>query len=154
MAYYFLENDFSHLRNSIQEIKERILEIGQEMGMSCQEGAETFHDNFAYEDGERQQYMWSKRLVDLQRIAKESRVIRPEEAIRQKRVCIGAQVMIEDVDTEKTMTVCFGSYMTFSKGEISYASPLGRILMGAVEGDLREGLIAGTLKTFLVRSIS
>lgn len=66
--YYFLKEDFEALNAEINKIADKIKEIGKEMGKSCQEGAETFHDNFAYEDGERQQYMWSGRIRELIRI--------------------------------------------------------------------------------------
>jgi thymidylate kinase len=32
---------------------ETIREIGRQMGQACEEGAETFHDNFGWEDGDR-----------------------------------------------------------------------------------------------------
>lgn len=62
---YFLKADYDALCNEIDVLLNRIKEIGQEMGASCQEGAETFHDNFAHEDGTRQQHMWSTRLREL-----------------------------------------------------------------------------------------
>ncbi|OHA24282.1 MAG: hypothetical protein A3G52_02045 [Candidatus Taylorbacteria bacterium RIFCSPLOWO2_12_FULL_43_20] len=59
---FFLPEDFEKLNQEITGLCDRIKQIGKEMGESCREGAETFHDNFAYEDGERQQAMLSTRL--------------------------------------------------------------------------------------------
>ena len=42
--YYFLPEDFAALDRQIREIFVKIREIGQEIGASCNEGAETYHD--------------------------------------------------------------------------------------------------------------
>jgi hypothetical protein len=75
-AFYFLPEDFTALNARIAELTAVLREIG-EMGKSCQEGAETFHDNFAYEDGERQQRMWSRLRQELVRIRDRARVVCP-----------------------------------------------------------------------------
>ncbi len=43
MKFYFLREDFEKLTALIREVSDRIREIGQEMGASCREGAETYH---------------------------------------------------------------------------------------------------------------
>ena len=46
--FYFLPEDFEDLNDQIEQICEKIKELGKEAGESCQEGAETWHDNFAF----------------------------------------------------------------------------------------------------------
>jgi len=153
MKYYFLREDFEKLNEQILEINNRIRKIGQEMGNSCQEGAETFHDNFAFEEGERQQQMWSRRLAELLEIYKNAILV--DTAQNLGKVGIGSRVTAIDSETGERRTYFIGSYQVFShNGRISYDSPLGRILLGAEEGDVVTGLIAGKKRRFEIVSIS
>lgn len=141
--YYFLKKDFDGLNAEISKVIEIIKKYGQEMGKSCQEGAETFHDNFAYEDGERQQYMWSSKLRELIRIRNNARVVEPKG---NYRVSLGLTVTVEDIDTGKVRALTIGSYMVLSANDgevISYNAPFARMIIGSKVGDEREATIAG-----------
>ena len=148
MEFYFLRQDFEKLNDQIRSISCRIREIGHEMGASCEEGAETYHDNFAYEDGERQQYMWSRRLRELIQVRNAARVVAP--GLSAERVALGSRVKVVDLDSEEEKTFTIGSYMTFEEGAVSYAAPLGRMLIGALPGDERSSMIAGRRRRFEV----
>lgn len=152
--YYFLRKDFEALNAEIKKIADKIKEIGKEMGKSCQEGAETFHDNFAYEDGERQQYMWSGRIRELIRIRNQARVIL--EPQKGDIVSIGRTITVEDEHTGKTCVMKIGSYMVLTEEEgevISYDAPLARMLIGGRVGDMKESVIAGKQKRFRILKI-
>lgn len=156
MHFYFLKEDFEALTVEIEKIAEKIKEIGKEMGRSCQEGAETFHDNFAYEDGERQQRMWSMRIRELIKIRNQARVVEPQQS---DTIAIGATVTVEDEDTEEVSVFKISSYMVLTKQEqeeekvISYNSPLARLLMGGRAKETKGGIIAGNKKSFFIISI-
>ncbi len=146
MRYYFLKHDYNELKNQIQYITDKIRAIGQEMGASCEEGAETFHDNFAFEDGERQQQMWTRRLNELRRVQQDAEIIEPSH--RTDCVIFGKKVTIYDEALDQEKTVIIGSYLNFSNsGSISYNSPLARLIIGAEAGEVRQGMIAGKKKT-------
>ncbi len=150
--YYFLKEDFEELNKQIDKLTSQIREIGQEMGKSCKEGAETFHDNFAFEDGERQQYMLSKRLVDLIRIRNGARIIFPEST--GNKASIGRTLIIRDEQTKKTQKIKIGSYMVLKEKEtISYNSPLARVLIGAEAEETRIGKIGGKEKKYKIIEI-
>lgn len=152
MAYYFLPTDFEKLNEQIQQIVSRIKEIGRIMGESCREGAETYHDNFAYEDGERQQQMWSVRFRELVRVRDDARVVNPEKPC--ERVGIGCTVVVLDMDTDEEKTLQIGSYMTFNgNASVSYNAPLARMLLGGSQGDIRKGVIAGRKRCFEIVEI-
>ena len=152
MSFYFLPEDFKKLNAQIQEISDRIKAIGQEMGLSCQEGAETYHDNFAYEDGERQQRMWSWRLKELVDIIRLAKMVEPGKST--ETVAIGSHVTFLDLETNEEKIIRIGSYFTFSKNEtVSYCAPLARIMLGAKEGDICEGLISGKKKKLEIVSV-
>lgn len=151
--YYFTKEDFTTLNTEISAICDRIKEAGKEMGDSCREGAETFHDNFAYEEGERQQFMWSKQLRELVRIRNRSRIVEPQKG---RKVSIGSLVTTRDETTGEERRFKVGSYMTFGKYDgtvISYNAPLARMIIGAEVGDIREGTISGTKKVVMVTNI-
>jgi transcription elongation GreA/GreB family factor len=142
MTFYFLPDDLQRLGRRITEVEEHIRAVGREMGESCTEGAETFHDNFAYEDGERQLIMWTRRLRELHRVRERARAVTPGGPAEFVR--IGRVARVLEIASGRERTFRIGSYMVFNGDpSISYASPLGRLLVGAQEGDLREGIIAG-----------
>jgi len=140
--FYFLREDFDELNSQIKAICEKIKAIAEDIGKSCQEGSETYHDNFALEEGERQQHMWSNRLRELIRVRNNSRVVMPNTTT--DRVSIGRMVVLEDESTGHTRTIKIGSYMTWKKdGTISYNAPLARLVINARVGEVRDGTIAG-----------
>jgi transcription elongation GreA/GreB family factor len=152
MTYYFLREDIGKLAEQINEIDARIKAIGQEMGASCEEGAETFHDNFAFEEGERQQQMWSKNLKELVDIYNNSQIFEPSG--NTERVAIGCLVTFADIFTGEEKTLKIGSYLTFNgNGTVSYNAPLARILLCARTGDICKGVIAGKLREFEIIDI-
>ena len=153
MAFYFLPGDLQQLDRRIQKVEEHIRAVGREMGESCTEGAETYHDNFAYEDGERQLHMLSKRLREMVEIRNNAKVVAPDRQAR--RVGIGRVVTFLNLDTEEERTIRIGSFMVLSSNRsVSYQAPLARLLMGACEGELREGRIGGSWRCFEVQNIS
>ena len=150
--FYFLPEDFEDLNDQIERIREKIKELGREAGESCQEGAETWHDNFAFEESQRQQYMWSKRLRELIHIRDNACVIRPSP--QGDKASIGRVVTIRDVTTGETQTFKIGSYMIFGEREgVSYNAPLARTLIGSEVDDERTGKIGGRQKTFRILKI-
>ncbi len=153
MAYYFLKEDFAELDARITHLQSQIREIGAEMGRSCEEGAETYHDNFAFEDGERQQLMWSRHLHELLQVRNQAHIVAP--ATEAQRVGIGRKVMIEDTETGERRVLQIGSYMVFRGGQsISYQAPLARFLIGAQQGEVREGRLGRSTRSFEVISIA
>lgn len=142
MDFFFLPEDIERFDGHIASVEEHIRAVGRDMGAACNESAETWHDNFAYEDGTRQLTMWTKRLMELRSIRERCRVARPcgpPEVVR-----IGRGVRLRDLATGKERIVRIGSYLVLSGDpSISYASPLARLLLGVQEGALVEGIIGG-----------
>lgn len=156
MHYFFTKEDYECLLQEIARICDRIKDAGKEMGQSCKEGAETFHDNFAYEEGERQQIMWSNRLRELIKIKNMARVITSIDS--SDIVSLGRTITIHDTNTGHRKRLKIGSYMVFCKSDkhtptISYAAPLAKLLIGASAGDTREGVISGKKHIYLIEKI-
>ena len=157
MHYFFVNKDFDDLNREIATTCDRIKDAGKEMGLSCQEGAETFHDNFAYEQGQRDQEMWSNRLRQLVRIRNNAKVIIPGST--QGQVRIGRLITVRDLGSGKEKTFQIGSYMIFADMEegavpvLSYDAPLPKALIGAKEGEGREAFFGGRKHHFKVVKI-
>ena len=150
---YFLQQDFDRLNLKITEICDKIKQIDQEMGESCREGAETFHDNFAYEDGERQQALLGGRLRQYISVRNNARIVKEEPQMNM--VTIGKTVQLVD-ENNQPHTYRIGSYLTFEDDDvtISYNSPLARLIIGAKVGEKRSGSVGHSKKTFTISSVS
>lgn len=151
--YLFLEKDFEDLCVKINELNKKLAEIGQEIGESCRQSSETYHDNFPFEEGRRQQNMVSERMNELVAIKNQSRIVSPD--LSSNVVSIGKVVVIKDKNAEETETYKLGSYMIFNRlhGYISYASPLAKIIAGAKSGEVREGEIGGKKRIFEIITV-
>lgn len=149
--YKFLTTDYHHLEEEIEKLKTRIKAIGKDMGDSCKEGAETFHDNFAYEQGERDQRMWSQKLREFERLKNHIQIVQPSDSLV---VSIGKRVKIQNYESREVQTWTIGSYLTFDEDHMSYAAPLAKLIIGAKAGEMRTGNIAGLVQTFLILEVS
>ena len=154
MPNYFLREDFEKLQAAIDEAEQRARNHGREMGISCDEGAETFHDNFAYEDSERRYKMWARRLKKLVEVRNAAQVIDPTDDT--DRIAIGRTFTLLDFENDERRTFRVGSYISFDekKTTISYRSPLAKSLIGAFEGEIRSGRINGEERCFKIVKVA
>jgi transcription elongation GreA/GreB family factor len=152
-AFYFLPEDFQKLEDQIRKITTTLAEVSQRMGESCQDGADNWHDNFTFEDGTRQQHMWSVRLRELLDIRNRAVVITDPSS--NGVVGIGRSVTVVDLDSGKQLTYRIGSYITFNgPSTISYQSPLGQLLLGARRGEVREDTVGGRARQLEVVAVA
>ena len=149
--FYFLREDLDRLDGQIEELTDKLREAGQEMGASCEQGAETYHDNAPYEEAVRAFGLHLARLKELSAIRKQARLILSPTSTAF--VAVGTQVTVLDLDTSETKSFKVGSFLTFTEDTISYHSPFARILIGAEKGEIREGEISGKKKRFRILSI-
>ena len=153
MHYFFLVDDFEDLIREIGKAEKRIKDALAEMGRSCEEGGDTWHDNFGYEEAQRQIYMWSMHLNKLMEIRRQAIVV--DANFRDRVVDIGRTVTVLDRDTGELKTFKIGSYMVFKvdEGVISYEAPLAKIILRARIAEERKGIIAKKQRTFIIIKI-
>lgn len=137
--FYFLPEDLMMLDQKIETIHKEIERLGQAIGLSADVSGETFHDNFDYEEGGRQQAMWSEEVRKLSVIKQKAKIIHPNKS--EDIVAIGRTVTINN--NGEIMTIKIGSHMTFNSQSVSYASPIVKLIFGAKPGDTKEGIIHG-----------
>ena len=139
--FYFLEDDYGKLENKIAIINLEISRLGKEIAHSVDVSGETFHDNFVYDEGNRQQAMWSNEIKKLTNIKNKARIVdtQKNDGISENRVSIGKKVTLlvngKQIDTK------IGSYLTFDKHSISYESVLAKNIMNLAEKEHKNCVI-------------
>lgn len=152
MPYYFLENDLVKLNDLINSLQAKVKEAGTRKAASVQ-GGDTFHDNAAFEEAEREQQMWSTRLRELIQIRNGISVVKPDHS-KNDTVRIGTEVTLENKTTGETRALKIGSFMTFDDPNVmSYNSPLAKIVIGARVNDVKTAKIAGQQQEFRILAI-
>lgn len=144
--YLFTLQDYESLLAKMNDCLEQVKHHGREVGDSCAE-SDSWHDNFSYEEGLRQQGMWKTRYRQLQKIKENSEIVQNSGG---EYIGIGATVEME-VNGE-AMTKRIGSYMTFSDDDLSYVSPLAQAIIGKGAGEQIKCLLGG--KPTSIRIIS
>ncbi len=157
MYYYFLKEDIVALEKKINEVLEEVKEAGKKIGESCEAGADTWHDNFDYEEGVRQINMVSSHLKQLTNIRNKAKVISPNKS--NDKASIGKTIICLVDGQEIAYTI--GSYIILKEPTneqsnqkiISYISPIAKLLINRSVGEICEGLIGQNNKKFKILSI-
>jgi transcription elongation GreA/GreB family factor len=137
--FYFLEKDFDELNNKISIIQDEISRLGQEIAHSVDVSGETFHDNFVYDEGNRQQEMWSNELKKLLTVKNKSKIFQLSKEENQNIIMIGKNVLL--MVNDKQIHIKIGSYLNFDKKSISYASEFAQNIINLKKGEKKEFII-------------
>ena len=119
--------------------------VDNEVAATCGESS-VWHDSFDYEENQRQMHMLARLIRELRQRAAAVRVV-DAARLAPDRACVGAAVTYR-VDEGAAQT---GWLAGFDDGEagtgrLSYNSPLGRALLGAVPGEVREWSVGGKMR--------
>jgi transcription elongation GreA/GreB family factor len=153
MAYRFLRKDYDALLAKIEELGHGMREAGQEKGLWAEQSAETWHDNFGYEQEQQHQWALSERAESLVELKNDAEIV---ERRVVGEVDIGSQVTIEDTGTGERRTFVVGSYQVLDQqhdNEISYAAPFAKPFMGAAVGEVQEVAIGDRAAVYRVVGI-
>lgn len=151
LQFLFLESDLVWLDGEIERIRGLIREakeLGQE---STEQSSESWHDNYNFEESQRQLKMFLNMLGGLSKAREFAVVVVPED----EPVCVGVGTHVafrqqqilpgERLGNRWDDEFSIGSYMVGDAlrelDYISYETPIGQALMGAVVGDERRVLI-------------
>jgi len=113
-----------------------------------------WHDNFAYEENQRQMHQWARRIRDLRQIMTQLEVVTPARA--PQRVQIGCRVVVCDPDTEREEAYVIAGYEDGdpAAGRLSYTSPMAQALLGGTEGESRVVLLGDRRRELEIVDIS
>jgi|SRR3989339_376826 len=154
MEMLFLPGDIEILDELIVRLRAQKNEVGAAIGDSCHQSAETFHDNFPFEQAMRDFAQQKGSLENFLRMRKNAIIVRPN--INSDHVDVGSVVTIMDMETREVITYTIGSYHTFSRAGnvVSYAAPLGELLLDARVGDICAGKIGEKRKRFKIMNVA
>lgn len=143
-GYKKLQDELEHLKNVKRwEVAKRL------------EQARAFGDimeNSEYEDAKHEQAFVQGRIVEIEHILDNARVIRDEE-IDLTEVTIGSSVLIEDIERGEEMSfrLVSAAEARGDKGCISDQSPVGKAIMGRKAGEVVDVQVpSGMLKYRIV----
>lgn len=151
---YFLKEDLEALDAKIGELRSKLEETLKEGGESTRQSSETWHDNFPFEEAQRQFSLLAGQLQKLVDIRKKAKLV--DSAASNDKVIIGSMVTIRDESSDQLKIFKTGSFMVFSNDggrTISYNSPLAQIVIGAKIGEVRSGKIGIAEKSFKIIKI-
>lgn len=157
MGYLFLKKDLDALRGKVAELEGKVRKAGTNMAEAVASDTNVWHDNAQYDEAIRTQAMWNAELERYRKLLRESQEVLAEAA--SDTAGIGRIAVVMNMTESGTLRkYLIGSYMVLAPTpglpddtlEISYDSPIGRILIGAKGGDFKKGVIAGNEVTFFV----
>jgi transcription elongation factor GreA len=134
--YLFLEEDLTSLKGEIMRLQNESREMGREAGLFANQSSETWHDNFGYEEAQRQQKQFGARIDSLMQIYTNAHIT-PWPGLVE-RVAVGHTVTVKNVETGEEKILRIGSHITIGADAsvIPYSSPMGKAILGRSKGDV------------------
>ena len=113
-----------------------------------------WHDNFAYEQNQRDMHKWAHRVTELKKLLEIVHVVGIPHA--PVRVQVGCVVTLYDEDEDKEWNIEISGYEDgdVSQGRISYTAPLANKIMGGEVGDEYQLFFAGKDRTIIISTIA
>ena len=137
--FLFLRKDYLALEKNIDALKNNLKTVGFEVGEMSHQSSETWHDNYGFEEADRERKRLAGTLEELKKVYAQAEVV--ETSSHTEKVSLGSRVTMQNIDTREEKVVVVGSYMVLEKtdpNEFSYAAPFVASLMGASVGEVRE----------------
>ena len=114
-----------------------------------------WHDNFAYEENQRQMHQLARRVTELEAQLCRMRIV-PAAHVAPARVRVGCCVLLTFLDDDSTRGFFIAGYGDGDpgSGRLSYSTPLARAVLGAEEGDERTLSHGGRQRRVEISGIS
>lgn len=112
-----------------------------------------WHDNFAYEENQRQMHKLAARVSELKGVRAQLTVIELPKC--PTKVGIGTIVIIEDQESGQVNRYLIAGYEDGDPlhERLSYTAPLASVLLGAKVGEMRTFHLKGRTKEFAILAI-
>lgn len=153
--YFFTARGMARLEGRIADAREAYRAICSTNPEAREAGdSSVWHDNFAFEENQRQMHQWGRRIRDLEDIRARAEVVAP--APRPSRAAVGTRVRyrFEDEPAERVCFLAGWDDGDPSARRVSYNSPLGVALVGAAPDEEREVVLAGRTRVLLVVDVT
>jgi transcription elongation GreA/GreB family factor len=129
---------YQRLLDKLQEAKRRYDVVCASNEEAAGAGdSSVWHDNFAYEDNQRQMHQLARRVRDLQHLLSVAEIADPPAD--PAHVSFGCVVELLDISDDQPLRLIIGGWEDSDPtlGRIAYNTPLASALIGAEEGDVR-----------------
>jgi transcription elongation GreA/GreB family factor len=136
MAKYLTKFGMAAIREKIAYLQCKQEQALASAGAAAQNDTNAYHDNFEYEEGMRQQEMFSQRLRTLWQML-EGAMVAPEP-LSDERAAIGHYVLVRRLDEPaEGYVLCGEGEGALFDNACSASSPMGRTLLGMAKGESR-----------------
>jgi transcription elongation GreA/GreB family factor len=153
-ALWFMSADLEDLDATIDDVKQQIRAAKLEAQEGTEQSSESWHDNYVFEESQRQLRMLMNHLAGLSRTRERAILHDPET--RPGIVGFGSCVRVRIDGHEDELHI--GSAMVFDRmreqGHISYQSPLAATLLGHPAGTRVQALINNTPRTIDIVAVT
>jgi len=142
---------YARLLARIEEVRRAYKAVCDDNPAALESGDTSgWHDNFAFEENQRQMHQLARRVVELESVLGRIQLVGPLEHTPE-RVVVGANVTWQ-VDDEEPRTAWIAGWEDGDPGagRLSVESPLARALLGARVGDAVQIQLGGRLREVTV----
>ena len=146
--YYFTARGLERLRARVRAARAAYREVCDDNPAALESGDSSgWHDNFAFEENQRQMHQLARHVRDLEATLSRARVV-PSWTTAPDAAYLGTSIVYRFVDEAQTRSAWIAGWDDGDpeSGRLSYNSPLGASLLGAAPGDEREVTLGGVVR--------
>ena len=149
--YLFLPDDYDALQARIKKIAQDVADLQGTIGDSTRDSSETWHDNFMFEEGQRQLDVLNRQFSELTDMLTRAHIVEASDGTHP----LGKKITYRDALTGKEGSITLGSYLLLDQKPqtASYSSPIGQIFAEASRGATVTGMIGGEERRFEILDI-
>lgn len=150
--YWTTARGLKRLQIRLEEARARYFEICADNEAAAGSGdSSVWHDNFAYEENQRQMHQYARKVRDLENLLAQIRLV-PVTAEVFPVIRVGSCVRIAIPEEGREQTLFIAGYEDGDpqKLRVSYTTPMARALLGKSEGDSFDLSLNGKKRTIEV----
>ena len=155
VMHYTTPGGYRRLKERLEKAREAYFRVCASNEEAAGAGdSSVWHDNFAYEENQRQMHQLARRVRDLEALLGRIEVVRLRPTAPDT-VRIGSRVRFRFDEDDQDQVLFIAGYDDGDPAQhrISYNSPLARALMGSQEGDLVTFRVGGRIREVEVLEI-
>lgn len=131
--YYLTQDGYNQLKEEYRKLTKEEKPVLLDQVKEAR-GKGNLEDNPEYENVRDQQMMLEGRILEIEQILENAKVVSPE-AIVSTAITIGAKVTVEIEGDHEIYQIVGSAEADPGSGKISYESPVGKALLGLKPGD-------------------
>lgn len=149
---YVTKAGLAKMGQMIRDLEDELAKIRREKGEAALTGGNVWHDNFSFEQLEREERMLLSRLGKLKKRYERAKIISPPQTTKKVEVGSTVEVVFKGGEV-KRFTILGSTESDPESGTISEKSPLGAVLLGATKGEVRSYKVLNQTFKVKVRKI-